>query len=76
MSLCCEPAFAMLPTYRRRGTTSQPDVMLPSPGAKLEEDAFGKAMLDSGIPKETIMHWTKDPQARQRTPASRLTIWP
>jgi len=31
-------------------------------GAKLEEDAFGKAMLDAGIPKETIMHWTKDPQ--------------
>jgi len=31
-------------------------------GAKLETDAFGKAMLDSGIPKETIMVWTKDPQ--------------
>ena len=32
-------------------------------GAKLEDDAFGKAMLDSGISKETIMAWTKDPQA-------------
>jgi nucleoside diphosphate kinase len=31
-------------------------------GAKLETDAFGKAMLDSGIPKDTIMAWTKDPQ--------------
>ena len=31
-------------------------------GATLEEDAFGKAMLDSGIPKATIMAWTKDPQ--------------
>lgn len=30
--------------------------------AKLEDDAFGKAMLDSGIPKKTIMEWTKDPQ--------------
>eukprot|EP00967_Tisochrysis_lutea_P084906 scaffold118892_cov32-Tisochrysis_lutea.AAC.2 len=34
-------------------------------GAKLEEDAFGKAMLDAGIPKETIMHWTKDPQSKR-----------
>ena len=32
--------------------------------ASLKDDAFGKAMLDSGIPKETIMAWTKDPQAR------------
>jgi hypothetical protein len=31
-------------------------------GAKLEEDTFGKAMLDCGIPKETILKWTKDPQ--------------
>jgi len=31
-------------------------------GAKLEDDAFGKAMLESGIPKDTIMAWTKDPQ--------------
>jgi len=31
-------------------------------GATLEGDAFGKAMLDSGIPKDTIMSWTKDPQ--------------
>jgi len=31
-------------------------------GAKLEEDPFGKAMLESGIPKDTIMAWTKDPQ--------------
>jgi len=31
-------------------------------GATLEEDAFGKAMLGSGIPKETVMTWTKDPQ--------------
>ena len=32
-------------------------------GAKLEDDDFGKAMLSSGIPKETIMAWTEDPQA-------------
>jgi hypothetical protein len=31
-------------------------------GATLEEDAFGKAMLASGIPKDTIMAWSKDPQ--------------
>lgn len=31
-------------------------------GAKLEEDDFGKAMIASGIPKATIMEWTKDPQ--------------
>ena len=31
-------------------------------GAKLEDDDFGKAMLASGIPKDTIMTWTKDPQ--------------
>ena len=31
-------------------------------GAKLEEDAFGAAMLKAGIPAETIMAWTKDPQ--------------
>ncbi|KAL1528534.1 hypothetical protein AB1Y20_009877 [Prymnesium parvum] len=31
-------------------------------GAKLEDDPFGKAMLESGIPKDTIMKWTKDPQ--------------
>jgi len=31
-------------------------------GASLEEDAFGAAMLAAGIPKETIMAWTKDPQ--------------
>lgn len=31
-------------------------------GATLESDAFGKALIDSGIPKPTIMEWTKDPQ--------------
>jgi len=31
-------------------------------GAKLESDPFGKALLDSGIPKATVMEWTKDPQ--------------
>jgi nucleoside diphosphate kinase len=31
-------------------------------GATLEDDPFGKAMLASGIPKDTIMAWTKDPQ--------------
>ena len=31
-------------------------------GAKLEEDAFGQAMIKSGIPKDEIMKWTKDPQ--------------
>lgn len=30
--------------------------------AKLEDDPFGAAMLSSGIPKDTIMAWTKDPQ--------------
>lgn len=31
-------------------------------GVTLEEDSFGKALLDSGIPKDTILAWTKDPQ--------------
>lgn len=31
-------------------------------GASLEEDDFGKAMIASGIPKEKIREWTKDPQ--------------
>ena len=31
-------------------------------GATLEDDAFGKAMLESGIKKDMIMAWTKDPQ--------------
>ncbi|KAL1498532.1 hypothetical protein AB1Y20_013853 [Prymnesium parvum] len=31
-------------------------------GAKLEDDPFGKAMLAAGIPKATILEWTKDPQ--------------
>jgi len=31
-------------------------------GVSLEDDAFGKAMLSSGIPKDKIMEWTKDPQ--------------
>lgn len=30
-------------------------------GAKLEEDAFGKVLLEAGIPAETILKWTKDP---------------
>ena len=35
-------------------------------GATLEEDEFGKAMLASGIPRETILKWTKDPQVPPR----------
>merc|ERR1719331_3634295 len=31
-------------------------------GVSLEADDFGKAMLDAGIPKDTIMSWTKDPR--------------
>lgn len=31
-------------------------------GATLESDPFGKAMLEAGIPKETVLEWTKDPQ--------------
>jgi len=31
-------------------------------GASLEDDAFGKALLASGIPKNMILEWTKDPQ--------------
>jgi len=31
-------------------------------GATLEIDPFGKALIASGVPKETIMAWTKDPQ--------------
>jgi nucleoside diphosphate kinase len=38
-------------------------------GAKLEEDAFGAAMLAAGIPKETIMAWSVDPQVTYGAPA-------
>eukprot|EP00239_Pterosperma_sp_CCMP1384_P003346 CAMPEP_0197843710 /NCGR_PEP_ID=MMETSP1438-20131217/627_1 /TAXON_ID=1461541 /ORGANISM="Pterosperma sp., Strain CCMP1384" /LENGTH=311 /DNA_ID=CAMNT_0043454041 /DNA_START=70 /DNA_END=1005 /DNA_ORIENTATION=- len=31
-------------------------------GAKLADDAFGAALLKAGIPEDTIMAWTKDPQ--------------
>ena len=31
-------------------------------GADLESDAFGKALLAAGLPKATILSWTKDPQ--------------
>eukprot|EP00967_Tisochrysis_lutea_P101379 scaffold152075_cov31-Tisochrysis_lutea.AAC.1 len=31
-------------------------------GATVDKDPFGKAMLDAGIPKATILEWTKDPQ--------------
>jgi len=31
-------------------------------GAELKDDGFGQALLESGIPAETIMTWTKDPQ--------------
>eukprot|EP01004_Peranema_trichophorum_P004450 NODE_3371_length_1363_cov_77.375806_g2935_i0.p1 GENE.NODE_3371_length_1363_cov_77.375806_g2935_i0~~NODE_3371_length_1363_cov_77.375806_g2935_i0.p1 ORF type:complete len:363 (+),score=77.64 NODE_3371_length_1363_cov_77.375806_g2935_i0:71-1159(+) len=31
-------------------------------GVDLADDAFGKQLLSLGIPKETILAWTKDPQ--------------
>lgn len=31
-------------------------------GEDLEEDAFGKALLDAGLPKARILEWFKDPQ--------------
>lgn len=31
-------------------------------GAKLEDDAFGKALLAAGVPKDTILSWCQDPQ--------------
>lgn len=31
-------------------------------GVSLEEDSFGKAMLDAGIDKKTIIEWSVDPQ--------------
>lgn len=31
-------------------------------GAKLETDPFGKALLEAGVPKDTVLAWTKDPQ--------------
>jgi hypothetical protein len=31
-------------------------------GAKLSEDAFGKAMLAAGVEEKTITEWTQDPQ--------------
>mmetsp|Transcript_491 Transcript_491/g.1407 ORF Transcript_491/g.1407 Transcript_491/m.1407 type:complete len:378 (+) Transcript_491:106-1239(+) len=31
-------------------------------GMPLEEDSFGRALLDAGIPRATILEWTRDPQ--------------
>lgn len=30
-------------------------------GATVEDDSFGKVLLDAGIPKDKILEWTKDP---------------
>jgi nucleoside diphosphate kinase len=30
-------------------------------GAKIEDDSFGQAMLNAGVPKQTIIDWTSDP---------------
>jgi hypothetical protein len=57
----------------RRYSGAEP-TLAPPPwytGAKLEEDPFGKAMLDCGIPKETILSWTKDPQVGMHCEPSR-----
>jgi len=37
--------------------------------AKLEDDAFGAAVLAAGITKETIMAWSVDPQVEYGAPA-------
>lgn len=31
-------------------------------GKRIGKDPFGKALLDSGVPKKTIEHWSVDPQ--------------
>jgi hypothetical protein len=31
-------------------------------GTKLEEDYFGKALLEAGVPKDTIQEWSVDPR--------------
>ena len=33
-------------------------------GRKPEEDAFGRALLDAGIPRDRIDSWSLDPQIR------------
>lgn len=33
-------------------------------GAELEKDMYGKAMIASGIPADTIKEWTNDPQVK------------
>jgi len=35
-------------------------------GAELKEDSFGSALLAAGIPAETILAWTKDPQVQYK----------
>lgn len=34
-------------------------------GSKLEDDAFGKALLEAGVPKEIIQEWSVDPRVEQ-----------
>jgi len=31
-------------------------------GVSLDADAFGQAMMEAGVPRQTILTWTKDPQ--------------
>lgn len=33
-------------------------------GMKIEKDAFGKALLDSGIPQQVLEEWSVDPRIK------------
>lgn len=41
----------------------------------LEDDSFGKALLDAGLPKSKIMAWFKDPQIRIDDSSSTTSIF-
>ena len=43
-------------------------------GENLEEDAFGKALLDAGLPKARIVDWFKDPQVKIDSSATGSTF--
>lgn len=33
-------------------------------GVKVEDDPFGKALLNSGVPESKLLAWLKDPQVK------------
>ena len=44
-------------------------------GADIKTDPFAQAMVAAGIPEETIMSWTKDPQVHSQNMRNAPALW-